>query len=40
MVVGRLLSFWEGPFTGAMLVLGRVAPHQALQDFVHSTVDG
>ena len=24
MVVGRLVSFWEGPFWGAMLVLGRV----------------
>ena len=26
MVVGRLLSFWEGPFSGAMLVSGRVGP--------------
>ncbi len=25
-MVGRLLSFWEGPFSGAMLVLGSVAP--------------
>ena len=24
MIVGRLLSFWEGNFSGAMLVLGRV----------------
>ena len=23
-MVGRLVSFWEGPFSGAMLVLGRV----------------
>ena len=25
-MVRRLLSFWEGPFSGTMLVLGRVAP--------------
>ena len=24
-MVGILLSFWEGPFSGAMLVLGRVS---------------
>ena len=24
LMVGILLSFWEGPFSGAMLVLGRV----------------
>ena len=23
-MVGRLVSFWNGPFSGAMLVLGRV----------------
>jgi len=23
-MIGRLLSFWGGPFSGAMLVLGRV----------------
>ena len=24
MMVGSVLSFWDGPFSGAMLVLGRV----------------
>ena len=27
LVIGRLLSFWEGPFSGAMLVLWRVKHH-------------
>ena len=31
LVVGRLLSFWEGPFSGAMLVLGRVIYFYTLQ---------
>ena len=26
-MVGRLVSFWDGPFSGAMLVLGRVIQH-------------
>ena len=33
-MVGRLVSFWEGPFSGAILVLGRVVVHLLWLTFV------
>ena len=32
-MIGRLLSFWGGPFSGAMLVLGRVVKLEIFPNF-------
>ncbi len=39
MLVGRLLSFWEGNFSGAMLNFGRVKLPPFFQDDVSLLLD-